>query len=281
MKRKPTTGVLVMQYAILIMGAAFAIYPLWFALLASGRTGDRLYTLNLAGMFMPTEWTFENYRVMIFEKPLLTWLRNSLYVASLTTVLSLVVTTSAAYAFSRLRFVGREFYLILLLAIQTFPAVLSLVAVAQLLTALGLYGKHEGLILAYTTGALVFSTWNLKGYFDTIPVELEEAAQIDGCGPLQSFWLVALPLARPALAITALLGFLAGWGDFIFASVLVPAPDNMKLVVPGLYSMANSQSTPWGYFAAGGLLIITPTIIVFLVLQRYLEGGLTVGGVKG
>lgn len=281
MKRKPTTGVLVMQYAILILGAGFAIYPLWFALLASGRTGDRLYTLNLAGMFVPTEWTFENYRVMLFERPLLTWLRNSLYVASLTTLLSLVVTTSAAYAFSRLRFVGREFSLILLLAIQTFPAVLSLVAVAQLLTALGLYGKHEGLILAYTTGALVFSTWNLKGYFDTIPVELEEAAQIDGCGPLQSFWLVALPLARPALAITALLGFLAGWGDFIFASVLVPAPDSMKLVVPGLYSMANSQSTPWGYFAAGGLMIITPTIIVFLVLQRYLEGGLTVGGVKG
>lgn len=281
MKRKPTQGVLIMQYAILILGAAFAIYPLWFGVLASGRTGDRLYTLNLAGMFLPTEWTFENYRVMIFERPLLTWLRNSLYVASMTTILSLIVTTSAAYAFSRLRFIGREFYLILLLAIQTFPGVLTLVAVAQLLTALGLYAKHEGLILAYTAGALVFSTWNLKGYFDTIPVELEEAAQIDGCGPIQSFWLVALPLARPALAITALLGFLAGWGDFIFASVLVPAPDSMKLVVPGLYSMANSQSTPWGYFAAGGLMIITPTIIVFLLLQRYLEGGLTVGGVKG
>ncbi len=281
MKRKPTRGVLALQYAILLLGAAFAIYPLWFALLASGRTGDRLYTLNLAGMFIPTEWTFENYRVMIFEKPLLTWLRNSLYVASMTTILSLVVTTSAAYAFSRLRFIGRESALILLLAIQTFPAVLLLVAVAQLLTAMGLYARHEGLILAYTTGALVFSTWNLKGYFDTIPVELEEAAQIDGCGPLQSFWLVALPLARPALAITALLGFLAGWGDFIFASVLVPAPDSMKLVVPGLYSMANSQSTPWGYFAAGGLMVILPTILVFLLLQRYLEGGLTVGGVKG
>ncbi len=281
MRRKPTKGVLALQYGILILGALFAIYPLWFALIASGRVGDRLYTLNLAGMFVPLEWTFENYRIMIFEKPLLIWLRNSLYVAGITTVVSLVVTTSAAFAFSRFKFYGREFGLILLLAIQTFPGVLALVAVAQLLTALGLYGKHEGLILAYTSTTLVFSTWNMKGYFDTIPVELEEAAQIDGCGPVQSFILIALPLARPALAVTALLGFLAGWGDFIFASVLVPAPDSMKLVVPGLYSMANSQSVPWGYFAAGGLLIIIPTILVFLFLQRYLESGLTVGGVKG
>lgn len=281
MNRKPTTLALILQYVIVIVAGIFAFYPVWFAILASGRLGERLYSLNLAGMFLPTEWTFENYRAMLFDKPLLTWLRNSIYVASVTTVASLVVTTSAAFAFSRFKFYGREFGLIFLLAIQTFPGVLSLVAIAQILTALGLYGKHEGLILAYTTGTLVFSTWNLKGYFDTIPIDLEEAAMIDGCGPIQSFLLIALPLARPALAITALLGFLAGWGDFIFASVLVPAPDKLKLVVPGLYSLAGSQSTPWGYFAAGGMIVIIPTIIVFLALQRYLESGLTVGGVKG
>src|SRR6185295_18217689 len=225
--------------------------------------------------------TFENYRAMLFDKPLLTWLRNSLYVASLTTVASLIVTTSAAFALSRFKFYGREFILIFLLAIQTFPAILSLVAIAQLLTAIGLYGKHEGLILAYTTGTLVFSTWNMKGYFDTIPIDLEEAAMIDGAGPIQSFLLIALPLARPALAVTALLGFLAGWGDFVFASVLVPAPDNLKLAVPGLFSLAGSQSVPWGYFAAGAMLVIIPTIILFLALQRFLVAGLTVGGVKG
>lgn len=281
MIRKPTRPVLILQYTILILGVLFAVYPLWFAFLASGRTGDRLYTLNLLGMFIPTEWTFENYRAMIFDRPLLTWLRNSLYVAGVTTVASLVITTSAAFAFSRFKFYGREFALILLLAIQTFPGVLSLVAVAQLLTALGLYGKHEGLILAYTTGTLVFSTWNMKGYFDTIPIELEEAAMIDGCGPIQSFILIALPLARPALAVTALLGFLAGWGDFIFASVLVPAPDSMKLVVPGLFSLPTARACRGANFAAGGLLIILPTIIVFLMLQRFLVSGLTVGGVKG
>lgn len=131
MIRKPSRPVLVLQYTILILGVLFAVYPLWFAFLASGRTGDRLYTLNLLGMFIPTEWTFENYRAMIFDRPLLTWLRNSIYVAGVTTVASLVITTSAAFAFSRFKFYGREFALILLLAIQTFPGVLSLVAVAS------------------------------------------------------------------------------------------------------------------------------------------------------
>lgn len=281
MNRKPSPLVLGLQYLILGVAALFAFYPVWFAILASVRPGERLFTLDFLGMLIPQNFTLENYRVMLVEKDLLLWLRNSIYVASVTTVASVLITTSAAFAFSRFKFYGREFGLIFLLAIQTFPGVLSLVAVAQLLTAFGLYAKHEGLILAYTTGSLVFSTWNMKGYFDTIPIDLEEAAMMDGCGPIQSFILIALPLARPAIAVTALLGFLAGWGDFIFASVLVPAPDKMKLVVPGLYSLASSQSVPWGYFAAGGMVIILPTIIIFLLLQRYLESGLTVGGVKG
>lgn len=281
MNRKPTRSALIFQYAILIFASLFAFYPVWFTILASGRLGDRLYTLNLAGMFIPTEWTFENYRVMLFEKPLLTWIKNSLYVASVTTVASLLISTSAAFALSRFRFYGREVLLIFLLAIQTFPGVLSLVAVAQILTALGLYKTHEGLILAYTIGTLVFSTWNMKGYFDTIPIDLEEAAMIDGCGPIDSFIRIAIPLALPALAVTALFGFMAGWGDFIFASVLIPAPDSAKLAVPGLYSMATDMSVPWGYFAAGGIIVVLPTLLVFLALQRFLVSGLTIGGVKG
>jgi arabinogalactan oligomer/maltooligosaccharide transport system permease protein len=281
MKRKTKPWIRVMQYAILIIATIYAFYPVWFAILASGRLGDRLYTLNFLGMFIPTQWTFENYRVMLFERPFLTWLTNSLKVASITTIASLLVCTSAAFALSRFRFKGREFFLVFLLAISTFPGLLSLVAIAQLLTALGLYGKHLGLILAYTAGTIVFCTWNLKGYFDTIPVEMEESAMLDGCGPLQAFILIALPLARPALAVTAILGFMAGWGDFVFASVLVPAPDSLKLAVPALYALANSMSVPWGYFAAGAVIVIIPTIIVYLSMNRYFEGGLTLGGVKG
>jgi len=281
MKRKTPPLVRVVQYGILIAAAIFALYPVWFAILASGREGERLYTLNVAGMFFPTEWTFENYRAMLFDRPFLTWLGNSIYVAGATTIAALFVTTASAFALSRFKFKGREFFLVFLLALSTFPGLLSLVAVAQVLTAIGLYGKHLGLILAYTTGTLVFCTWNLKGYFDSIPIDLEEAARIDGCGPVQAFLLVALPLVRPALAVTALLAFLGGWGDFIFASVLIPAPDSMKLAVPALYAMAGSQSTPWGYFAAGAVIVVIPTLLVFLYVQKYFESGLMVGGVKG
>jgi arabinogalactan oligomer/maltooligosaccharide transport system permease protein len=122
---------------------------------------------------------------------------------------------------------------------------------------------------------------NLKGYFDTIPIDLEEAAMIDGCGPVQSFIMIALPLARPALAVTALFAFMAGWGEYVLASVLIPAPDSAKTAMVGLYKMANDINVPWGLFAAGGVMIIIPTLLVFLYLQRYLEGGLTLGGVKG
>lgn len=281
MIKKTPIGVRILQYTFLVIAVIFALYPVWFAILASGRSGGRLYTLSLPGMFFPVEWSFENFRFMLFERPYLTWLTNSFKVASITTIFSLVVCTSAAFALSRFRFKGREFFLIFLLAISTFPGILSLVAIAQVLTAVGLFGKHLGLILAFTSATLVFCTWNLKGYFDTIPIDLEEAAQIDGTTPVQAFFLIALPLARPALAVTAILAFMTGWGDFIFSSVLVPAPDTVKLAVPALYSLANSVSVPWGQFAAGAVIVVIPTVLVYLALNRYFEAGLTVGGVKG
>ncbi|MFN3742662.1 MAG: sugar ABC transporter permease [Anaerolineales bacterium] len=281
MNRRPKPLTLFFQYAFLILATLFALYPIWFVILASGRPGERLYTLDLAGMFIPTEWTFENYRAMLFEKPFLLWMRNSLFVAGFTTLACMVVATSAAFAFSRFRFYGREFILILLLAIQAFPGVLSLVPVAQLLTAMGLYANLWGLVLAYTTFNLVYTTWLLKGYFDTIPVEIEEAAMIDGCGPLQSFFLIGLPMAKPALAVTAFLAFMGGWGEFVYASVLIPAPDSKRTLMVGMYSLANSMSIPWGHFAAGAVMTLIPVILVYAYLQKYLVGGLTLGGVKG
>lgn len=281
MNRKPKPIVRAGMYLILIGFAIFALYPIWFAFLASGRLGDRLYTLDLPGMFFPTEWTFENYRAMLFEKPFLTWMKNSLGIAFVTTAACMLFATTAAYAFSRLRFRGRQLGLVAMLAITAFPAVLSLVPVVQLLTAMGLYKSHVGLVFAYSTAALIFCTWNLKGFFDTIPVDLEEAGMVDGCGPVASFWRIALPLSKPALATTALFAFLASWGDFILASVLVPAPDSMKTLMPGMFSLANSQSVPWGYFAAGTVLVIMPVLILYLFLQRSLVSGLAAGGVKG
>jgi arabinogalactan oligomer / maltooligosaccharide transport system permease protein len=281
MNRKSKPIARIFQLVLAIVATFFALYPVWFVLLASGRSGQRLLTLNLLGTFIPTEWTFENYQVMLFEQPFLNWIRNSFFVASMTTIACLLIATSAAFAFSRMRFYGREWGLVLFLAIQSFPGVLSLIPIAQLLTAMGLYRNAWGLIMAYVSGTLIFTTMNLKGYFDTIPIDLEEAAMIDGCGPVQSFFLIALPLARPAIAVTALFAFMAGWGEYVLASVLIPAPDSAKTAMVGLYKMANELAIPWGYFAAGAVMIIIPVLIVFLYLQRYLEGGLTLGGVKG
>ena len=283
MSRKPSALTQVFQYIFLALMTLFALYPIWFVILASGRAGGRLFTLNLLGMFIPLEFTFENYQIMLGgdPHPFLTWMRNSFFAAGFTTIACMAIATSAAFAFSRFRFYGREFSLILLLAIQAFPGVLSLVPVAQLLTALGLYANIWGLILAYVVGNLVFTTWLLKGYFDTIPIEIEEAAMIDGCGPIQSFLLIGLPMAKPALAVTGLLAFMGGWGEFVFASVLIPAPNVKRTLMVGMYSIANDMSIPWGLFAAGAVMTIVPVILVYTYFQKYLVGGLTLGGVKG
>jgi arabinogalactan oligomer/maltooligosaccharide transport system permease protein len=283
MSRRPKTLVVIFQYIFLGIMTIFSLYPIWFVILASGRSGQRLFTLKPLDMFLPTSFSFENYQIMLSgdKYPFLMWMRNSAVVAGLTTVFCMLVATSAAFAFSRFRFYGRSAGLILLLAIQAFPGVLSLVPVAQLLSAFGLYASLWGLVLAYVVGSLVFTTWLLKGYFDTIPVEIEEAAMIDGCGPIQSFFLIGLPMAKPALAVTALLAFMGGWGEYVFASVLIPAPDVKRTLMVGMYSLANTPSIPWGLFAAGAVMTIIPVMLVYLYFQRYLIGGLTLGGVKG
>jgi arabinogalactan oligomer/maltooligosaccharide transport system permease protein len=287
--RKPSPLVLAIFYLILIIAVVFAVYPVWFMFLASVRPGQSLVSLDLLGMFIPTDFTLNNYRSMLFGTPIpgseqgdfLRWVVNSLKVAGLTTVGTLLISTSAAFALSRFRFRGREGLLILFLAIQAFPGILALLPFAQLLTAMGLFGTHLGLILAYSAGALVFNTWNLKGYFDTIPIELEEAAMIDGAGPIQSFIRIALPLATPALAVTAWFGFLGGFGEFVLASILLAGQPGQDTLPVALYKMAGSQSVPWGSFAAGALLISIPLLLVFFLTQRFLVSGLTVGGVKG
>ncbi len=279
--RKATPAAKVLMYAILGLAGLIAIYPIWFVLLASVRPGQRLLTLNLASMFVPVAPTLENFQRLLFEQPFAVWLQNSLFVAGLTTIFCVSLATTGAFAFSRFEFKGREGALIFLLAIQAFPGILALVPITQILRTLGLFGSHWGLILAYSTGTLVFTTWNLKGYFDTLPLDLEEAAMIDGAGPIQAFIQIALPLARPALAVTALFGFMAGWNEYIFAQVMLVGKEQMFTLPVGLYQLASDRNVPWGLFAAGALLISVPTLIVFLTLQQYLESGLTMGGVKG
>ncbi|HEX6292597.1 MAG TPA: sugar ABC transporter permease [Herpetosiphonaceae bacterium] len=277
--RRASVLEMVVVYAILIAAVFFALFPVWFLVTASVRPGQTLFSTNLATALWPDKTTLGNYQYMLTKTDFVIWVRNSFYIATLTTIATLFIATPAAYAFSRFRFPGRSGLLLLFLALQSFPAVMALVPLYLLLQRLGML-DHTGLILAYSAGALVFNIWNTKGYFDTIPIELGEAALIDGASPTQAFLRVVLPLARPVLAITALFSFLAGWNEYITAQTILNSSAEYTAPV-GLFILQNDKAVPWGYFAAGSLMVSVPVMILFLALQRNLVSGLTVGGVKG
>jgi len=266
--------------AVLIV-VAIALFPIYFVLEAAFRPGNSLYTTSF--QFWPDHPSLENWQYMFTEHEnvhLLLWLRNSLLVAVTTTIFSVALCTTAAYAFSRWRFAGRNGILTVLLAINAFPGVFGLVALFVIFKSVGLLDTLWALIIAYTSGQLIFSTWNMKGFFDTIPVDLEEAARVDGATPTQAFFRVMLPLARPVLVVTALLGFLAGWTEYVVAQLLLFKEGNYTSMV-GLINMATDYRQPWGWFAVGALVMILPIMVLFLLLQKQLQGGLLAGGVKG
>ncbi len=192
---------------------------------------------------------------------------------------------TGAYALSRFRFAGREVTLNLLLAIQAFPGLLAITAYYYLLQYLNLLNTAPllGLALIYAAGTLVFGCWNMKGYFDTLPVELEQAAMVDGATHTQAFLRVTLPLAVPALAASALFMFVGGWNEIALANFVLNANSNGSNLtfILGLYQLQGDFRTPWGYFAASSVIISLPLIIVFLYAQRFFQSGLTIGGVKG
>lgn len=276
--RKQSRLSLAIQYLILTMGVIFSIFPIYFVAQASIRPGNQLYSTSL--QLLPTHATLDNFRYVLTQIPLPIWIWNSVKVASLTSIASLVIAVSAGYALSRFRFRSRGGILTLLLALQAFPAILALPALYLILLRLNLLNTHTGLVLIYSCGAIAFNVWNVKGYFDTLPFDLEEAAFVDGATPTQAFLHVALPLARPVLAITALLGFLGGFGDFILANTVL-FDERLYTAPVGIFTLQVGYRNPWGWFAASALLLATPVTILFLYLQRHLVSGLAAGGVKG
>jgi arabinogalactan oligomer / maltooligosaccharide transport system permease protein len=207
-------------------------------------------------------------------------LLSSLVVSGATTVVGLGLAVTAAYALSRFRFPGRQLGMQTLLVTQMFPATLMLVPLFALLKHLGLLNTHSGLVLVYSTASLPFCVWMLKGYFDTIPRELEEAAIMDGANHAQVFYRVVLPLARPAVAVTALFSFLTAWNEFILAATLLNDASMFTLPV-ALQRFVGEYKVEWGKFAAGALIVSAPVMALFFALQKHLVGGLTAGGVKG
>lgn len=205
---------------------------------------------------------------------------NSAIVASATTLVGLALACTAAYALSRFRFAGRRLGLGAFLAVQMFPGTLLLMPLYVILHKLGLLNTLLGLVLVYSTTAIPFCVWTLKGYFDSLPKELEEAARLDGATTFQIFWKIMLPLAKPGLAVTALFSFMTAWNEFILASTFLT--DDSAYTLPVLLKSSVGQySADWGLFAAGAILTSLPVMALFYFLQRYLVGGLTAGSVKG
>jgi arabinogalactan oligomer/maltooligosaccharide transport system permease protein len=256
----------------------FAIYPVLQIINISLRPGDQLYSTDLG--LIPDGATFDAYRIILFEKPFPTWLRNSLIVSLSTALIGVSLASLAGYAFSRFRFKSRGIALNGILITQMFPATMLLLPLYMIMRKLHLVDTMAGVVIAYAATALPFCIWTMKGYYDTIPADLEEAALIDGCGPLQAFLRVTLPLSAPALVITGLFSFMTGWSEFIVARVLLPSSELHTLPL-GLESLASTYQTEWANYAAGSVLVCIPVVVLFLALSRFLVSGLTLGGVKG
>jgi len=256
----------------------FSIFPILQIVGISLRPGDQLYSTDLS--IIPEGATFDAYRIMITEKPFLLWLRNSLIVSLGTALIGVALASLGGFALSRYRFTGRGAALQGILMTQMFPATMLLLPLYLLMRKLHLVDTLGGVMVAYVATALPFCIWTMKGYYDTIPTALNEAALIDGCSPFQAFFRVTLPLSTPALVITALFSFMTGWSEFMVARVMLASKELMTLPL-GLESLFTTYQTEWANYAAGSLLVCIPVVVLFLVLNRYLVSGLTLGSVKG
>lgn len=265
-------------YAVLLLFVAISIYPILRVFTISLRPGDNL--MNTSLRIIPEDATFENYTKLFTEKPFLIWIRNSLLVTLAVTVIGVSLSSTAGYAFSRYKFPGRKQGLLALLVTQMFPATMLLLPLYIMISKLGLVNSFIGLIIMYSASALPFCIWLMKGYYDTIPSSLEESAKVDGASKFYTFWKIILPLALPALVITALFSFMAAWNEYIVAAQVLWYED-MFTIPLGLKSLQGNMTTQWGMYAAGALVISIPVIVLFLVLSRWLVSGLTLGSVKG
>jgi len=265
-------------YITLIIFACIAVYPILQVLTISLRPADRLLSTSLE--IIPDNATFNAYVELLTTRPFLTWMFNSLFVSLVVTFTGVVLASTTGYAFSRFRFVGKKAGMLGLLTTQMFPATMLLLPLYIMLIKLGLINTYLGVIIIYTATALPFTIWTMKGYYDTIPYSLEDAARIDGCNQFQAFYRVILPLAAPALVITALFAFMTAWAEYLVARQILQ--DSGLWTLPlGLKSFESNMTTEWGLYGAASLIVAIPVVILFLALSKYLVSGLTLGSVKG
>ena len=278
-KRQKENILLFIVNLFFVIVCFLVLVPVLYALSVSLNANNSLLSADFS--FLPKHLTFANYHAVFFEEPILLWLKNSLILAVVTLIISLGTGIPAAYVFSRKRFPGRKAILKVLILLYAFPSLLSMTALYKLLTAMGLVNTKTGLIIVYTGTMAVFALWNMKGYFDTIPTEIEEAAMIDGASPVQIVTKIVLPLAKPTIAVTAMMVLMYVWNEYIFAVNFMTGSDTYTLAA-GLYSLqATEMSGSWPVFAAASIVVSIPILIVFFALQKNMTTGLTSGGVKG
>jgi arabinogalactan oligomer/maltooligosaccharide transport system permease protein len=271
------------RHLVALGAIVFALIPISFVVSAAFNPLGTLSSTSL----IPTTFSTSNFTTLLDRTDFAKWFLNSIIVSGVATLLSVSLATLAAFAFSRYRFKGRRPGLLFLLIIQMFPAFLAIVTIYILFTAItDLYppigfNTPWSLVLLYMGGALGVNTWLIKGFFDTVPKELDESAKVDGASHLTTFVSIILPLVTPILAVVAVLAFIASINEFIMASVFLTQSET-KTVAVGLYGLiAGERNANFGAFAAGTLLTAIPTVLLFYSLQKYIAGGLTSGAVKG
>jgi arabinogalactan oligomer/maltooligosaccharide transport system permease protein len=267
-------------HGALVLASLIAVFPVFWVLVTSFKPDARAVETTPK---LLNESTVDNYtRILSGEKGnFLAWFGNSVTIALMTTVIAVFMSATTGYAASRFRFPGKRPLMLSFLVVQMFPFAVLIVPLYNILLALGLQGSSFGLVLVYCTTAVPFCTYMLKGYFDTIPNDIDEAGRVDGLSPFGVFWRLVLPLARPGLAVTAFYAFLTAWGEVAFASAFLSAADESKTLAVGLQVFVQQNRTEWGHLAAASILVAIPAIAVFYLVQRFLVTGLASGAVKG
>lgn len=258
----------------LLTASVVAVFPPLWLLVTSFKPKTDAFDTSLV-----KDFTLGNYSHVIRDTDFLSWLQNSLIVVGLTTLIGVFISATTGYAVSRFRFPGMRPLMWMLLLTQMFPVAVLIVPLYNLLADLGLLNQPIGLVVTYLTVAVPFCAWMMKGYFDGIPVEIDEAGRVDGLNPFGTFWRLVLPLARPGLAVTAFYTFITGWAEVAYASAFMTGEENLTLA-GGLQTFVNQYTSDWGALTAAAVIIAIPASIVFGLVARHLVSGLTAGATK-
>ncbi|GAA2315251.1 sugar ABC transporter permease [Streptomyces violaceusniger] len=261
-------------HTALVIASAVAVFPPLWLVVTSFKPKSEAFSTDVV-----KDPTLRNYQHVLGDTEFLTWFGNSLFIVVITTLLGVFVAATTGYAVSRFRFPGMRPLMWLLLITQMFPVAILIVPLYNIMSTLGWLNQPISLIVTYLTVAVPFCAWMMKGFFDTIPVEIDESGRVDGLNPFGTFWRLVVPLAKPGLAVTAFYTFITAWAEVAYASAFMTGEENLTLAA-GLQTFVNQYTSDWGSMTAAAVMIAIPAALVFSWAQRHLVAGLTAGATK-